>query len=140
MSAAEVERVLEEKRAWIEAERRAQVPLLGLEGRAVSESEARVAARELVSALAEEEAERLGVEYARIRIGGQRTLWGSCSAPRCSTTSSCTSSATYASRTTRAAFGRSSSGGGRAGANSATGSASTGRSCSPSNQLTSDGS
>jgi predicted metal-dependent hydrolase len=36
--------------------------------------------RELVSALAEEEAERLGVSYQRIRIGGQRTLWGSCSA------------------------------------------------------------
>ena len=80
MSGAEVERVLEEKRPWLEAQRRAQVPRLGLERRAVSESEARLAARELVSALAEEEAERLGVEYARIRIGGQRTLWGSCSA------------------------------------------------------------
>ena len=80
MSAGEVERVLEEKRGWIEAERQSQVPRLGLERRAVSESEARVAARELVSALAEEEAERLGVEYERIRIGGQRTLWGSCSA------------------------------------------------------------
>ena len=80
MSGAEVERVLEEKRGWIEAERRGQVPRLGLERRAVSESEARLAARELVSALAEEEADRLGVEYTRIRIGGQRTLWGSCSA------------------------------------------------------------
>jgi predicted metal-dependent hydrolase len=80
MSRAEVEQVLAEKRAWIEAERRAQVPCLALERQAVSESEARVAARELTSALAEEEAERLGVEYARIRIGGQRTLWGSCSA------------------------------------------------------------
>jgi predicted metal-dependent hydrolase len=79
MSGAEVERVLEEKRPWLEAQRRAQVPRLGLERRAVSEFEARVAARELVSALADEEAERLGVEYARIRIGGQRTLWGSCS-------------------------------------------------------------
>ena len=36
-------------------------------------------ARELVSGLAREEAERIGVEYGRIRIGGQRTLWGSCS-------------------------------------------------------------
>src|SRR2546421_3651339 len=80
MSRAEVERVLEEKLPWLEAQRRAQVPRLGLERRSVSESEARVAARELVSALAEEEAERLGVEFARIRIGGQRTLWGSCSA------------------------------------------------------------
>jgi len=36
-------------------------------------------ARKLVSTLAQEEAERIGVEYRRIRIGGQRTLWGSCS-------------------------------------------------------------
>jgi predicted metal-dependent hydrolase len=55
------------------------VPQLGLERLAVSESEARIAARELFSALAEEEAERLGVAYRRIRIGDQRTLWGSCS-------------------------------------------------------------
>ena len=79
MSQAEVERVLRDKRAWIEEQRRRQVPRLGLDGLAVSESAARVGARELVSALAEEEAERLGVAYRRIRIGGQRTLWGSCS-------------------------------------------------------------
>ena len=52
----------------------------GLERLAVSESRGARAARELVSALAEEEAERIGVAYQRIRIGGQRTLWGSCSA------------------------------------------------------------
>ncbi len=79
MSRVEVERVLRDKRAWIEEQRRRQVPRLGLERLAVSESEARVGARELVSALAEKEAERLGVAYRRIRIGGQRTLWGSCS-------------------------------------------------------------
>ena len=79
MSQVEVERVLRDKRAWIEEQRRRQVPRLGLEGLAVSESAARTGARELVSALAEEEAERLGVAYRRIRIGGQRTLWGSCS-------------------------------------------------------------
>ena len=79
MSAAEIERLLEEKRSWIAEQRQTQVPRLGLAGRAVSESEARLAARELTSALAEEEAERLGVTYRRIRIGGQRTLWGSCS-------------------------------------------------------------
>jgi predicted metal-dependent hydrolase len=79
MSQVEVERVLSEQRAWIEEQRRRQVPRLGLEPLAVSESEARMGARELVSALAEEEAERLGVVYRRIRIGGQRTLWGSCS-------------------------------------------------------------
>ncbi len=79
MSQVEVEQVLREQRAWIEEQRRRQVPRLGLERLAVSESEARIGARELVSALAEEEAERLGVAYRRVRIGGQRTLWGSCS-------------------------------------------------------------
>jgi predicted metal-dependent hydrolase len=79
MSEGEVEQVLREQRAWIEEQRRRQVPRLGLERLAVSESEARIGARELVSALAEEEAEPLGVAYRRIRIGGQRTLWGSCS-------------------------------------------------------------
>ena len=79
MSQVEVDQVLRDKRAWIEEQRRRQVPRLGLEGLAVSESAARAGARELVSALAEEEAEQLGVAYRRIRIGGQRTLWGSCS-------------------------------------------------------------
>lgn len=40
---AEVERILAEKRSWIEEQRRRQVPRLGLEQLAVSESEARVA-------------------------------------------------------------------------------------------------
>lgn len=78
-SRAEVERILAEKRSWIAEQRRRQVPRLGLERLEVSESEARSAARELVTALAEEHAERIGVGYQRIRIGGQRTLWGSCS-------------------------------------------------------------
>jgi predicted metal-dependent hydrolase len=79
MSQVEVERVLRGRRAWIEEQRRRQVPRLGLERLTVSESAARARARELASALAEEEAGRLGVAYRRIRIGGQRTLWGSCS-------------------------------------------------------------
>ncbi len=83
MSQIEVERVLRDKRAWIEGQRRRQVPRLGLGlglGQLmVSESTVRTGARELVSALAEEEAARIGVAYRRIRIGGQRTLWGSCS-------------------------------------------------------------
>ncbi len=79
MSQAEVERVLGDRRVWIEQQRRRQVPRLGLERLAVSESAARTAARELVSTLAEREAGQLGVAYRRIRIGGQRTLWGSCS-------------------------------------------------------------
>lgn len=78
-SRAGVERLLEEKRSWIEAQRRRQVPRLCLDPAAVSESQARTAARECVSTLAQEEAERIGVEYRRIRIGGQRTRWGSCS-------------------------------------------------------------
>ena len=80
MSRVAVDRVLTEKRRWILEQRRQQVPRLGLEQLVVSESEARVGARELVSALAEEEAEALAVSYERIRIGDQRTLWASCSA------------------------------------------------------------
>jgi predicted metal-dependent hydrolase len=79
MSPAEIERVLAERRPWIEERRRRQLPRLGLERLAVSESDARAGARALVSALAEEEAERIGVAYRRIRIGDQRTIWGSCS-------------------------------------------------------------
>lgn len=79
MSQAHVERVLRERRDWIEEQRRRQVPRLELERLAVNESAARARARDLVSALAAEEARHLGVAYRRIRIGGQRTLWGSCS-------------------------------------------------------------
>jgi hypothetical protein len=75
----DVERVLGDRRSWIEAQRRRQVPRLGLDRLAIEEPAARSRAREVVSALAEREAERLGVSYRRIRIGGQRTLWGSCS-------------------------------------------------------------
>jgi predicted metal-dependent hydrolase len=71
--------LLAEKKQWIVEQQAHQVPRLGLEKRAISESEARIGAREIVSALAEEEAERIGVTFERIRIGGQRTLWGSCS-------------------------------------------------------------
>jgi len=76
----EVDRMLAEKRHWIAEQRGRQIPCLRLDRLAVSESEARVGARELITALAEEEAGRLAVTYQRIRIGGQRTLWGSCSA------------------------------------------------------------
>jgi predicted metal-dependent hydrolase len=71
--------LLEEKRLWIEDQRRRQVPRLCLDPSTVSEAQARTAARDLVSTLAQEEAERIGVDFLRIRIGGQRTLWGSCS-------------------------------------------------------------
>jgi predicted metal-dependent hydrolase len=55
------------------------VERLHLDPSAVSESEARLTARRLVSDVARLEADRIGVSYGRIRIGGQRTLWGSCS-------------------------------------------------------------
>ena len=45
----------------------------------VSEIEARRAARELVTMLADEEAPELGVAFKRIEIRDQRTRWGSCS-------------------------------------------------------------
>src|SRR3954471_16076002 len=74
MSDAAIERVLVERRPWIEAQRRRQVPRLGLGEHAVSESEARTAARELLAGLADDEAPELGVAYRRLRIGDQRTL------------------------------------------------------------------
>jgi predicted metal-dependent hydrolase len=79
MSAKEIQQVLAEHRRWIEWQRRRQVPRLQLDELGVSEWEARTAARELASALVDEEAERLGVAVCRIRVGDQRTLWGSCS-------------------------------------------------------------
>jgi predicted metal-dependent hydrolase len=78
-SRSEIDRVLADKRAWIEKQRRRRLPRLGLDRLKVSEAEGRIRARTLVSELAEEEAGRIGVSYGRIRIGAQRTLWGSCS-------------------------------------------------------------
>jgi predicted metal-dependent hydrolase len=75
----EVERVLDSHREWIASERARQRPRLRLDPRRVSEAEARVAVRELVRMLVEEEAPELDVEYERIQIRDQRTRWGSCS-------------------------------------------------------------
>jgi predicted metal-dependent hydrolase len=80
MSERGVAQLLAREQEWIAAQRHRQVPRLGLEPLGVSKSEARTAAREVISALAEEEAPRIGVRYQRLRIGDQRTLWGSCSA------------------------------------------------------------
>ena len=132
---ADVARLLEEKRLWITEQRMRQVPRLRLDPYAISESEARTAARELVSTLAAEQGERIGVEYRRIRIGGQRTLWGSCS-PLGTLSFNwrlalaplevldyvvCMSSATCVFQTTRDGSGRSSSDIVRSGASSAIG-------------------
>jgi predicted metal-dependent hydrolase len=80
MSEREVAAVLQSHREWIARERAAQAPRLGLRRERVSESEARLAARELVTMVLEEEAPALGVSYGRVQIRGQRTRWGSCSA------------------------------------------------------------
>ena len=82
MSRADVSRVLTEKKHWIAEQQVRQVPQLGLEELAITEFEARTEAREIISALADEEARRIGVTFERIRIAGQRTRWGSCSPRR----------------------------------------------------------
>jgi predicted metal-dependent hydrolase len=71
--------VIESYRGWIARERARQLPRLGLKPADVSEVDARRAARELITMLAEDEAEALGVSYRRIEIRDQRTRWGSCS-------------------------------------------------------------
>jgi predicted metal-dependent hydrolase len=79
MGNAAIDEVIASYRDWIAAERARQVPRLGLRPDAVSEADARRAARELVTMLADEEAEALGVSFKRIEIRDQRTRWGSCS-------------------------------------------------------------
>jgi predicted metal-dependent hydrolase len=79
MTQTEIDCLLVDRREWIEKQWRCQVPRLGLDGLGLSEAEGRIRARKLVSELAAEEAGRIGVSYRRIRIGAQRTLWGSCS-------------------------------------------------------------
>jgi hypothetical protein len=79
MSDREIAAVLDAHGEWIVRERRGQRPRLHLDATKISESEARSAARELVTMVLDEEAPALGVEYRRIEIRGQRTRWGSCS-------------------------------------------------------------
>jgi predicted metal-dependent hydrolase len=75
----EIAEIVETHRAWIAAERAKQRPRLRLNPRAVSEVEARRAARELIAMLVEDEARELGVEPKRLQIRDQKTRWGSCS-------------------------------------------------------------
>jgi hypothetical protein len=66
-------------REWIASERSKQRPRLRLDPQYVSETEARLAVRELVGMLVEDEAPYIGVTPKRIQIRDQRSRWGSCS-------------------------------------------------------------
>ncbi|HEY8407997.1 MAG TPA: M48 family metallopeptidase [Gaiellaceae bacterium] len=79
MQESDVERIIAVHRDWIARERASQRPKLRLDPAFVSESEARRAARELVTMLCEDEAAELGVRWSRIDIRDQRSRWGSCS-------------------------------------------------------------
>jgi predicted metal-dependent hydrolase len=79
MDADEVERIVDRHREWIASERAKQRPRLRLDPRHVSEAEARLAVRELVAMLVDEEAPYIGVAPKRIQIRDQRSRWGSCS-------------------------------------------------------------
>jgi hypothetical protein len=73
----QIDAFVAEKEPWIAYQLARQVQRLDLPR--ISEREARSITREDVTAVAEYEAPRLGVAFRRIRIGGQRTVWGSCS-------------------------------------------------------------
>ena len=79
MDDGEVDGIVERHREWIASERAKQRPRLRLDPRHVSEAEARLAVRELVAMLVDEEAPRIGVKPTRIQIRDQRSRWGSCS-------------------------------------------------------------
>jgi predicted metal-dependent hydrolase len=79
MAENEIDDIIESHRSWIAEERAKQRPRLRLDPRFVSEVEARLAVRELVAMLVEEEAPAIGVTPARIQIRDQRSRWGSCS-------------------------------------------------------------
>ena len=79
MADAEIDQIMESHREWLAIERAKQRPRLRLDPRHVSEIEARLAVRELVAMLIDEEAPAIGVEPARVQIRDQRSRWGSCS-------------------------------------------------------------
>jgi predicted metal-dependent hydrolase len=78
-SRAEVARIVESRRRWIERQLSKRAPSLGLDRVRLGAREARRLARARLTEVAEREAERLGVSYVRIMIRDQKTRWGSCS-------------------------------------------------------------
>lgn len=75
--AGTAERLLREHAAWIERRLERLQPRLEL--RRLTEAQGRREARERLAEACAREARCLGVGYGRIRIGDQRTRWGSCS-------------------------------------------------------------
>ena len=73
-----VERAIELHLPWFERQLR-RAPQRVLDLPQLAEAEARERAREVMTAIAEAEAARLGVSYTRVAIRDQRTRWGSCS-------------------------------------------------------------
>jgi predicted metal-dependent hydrolase len=79
MADSEIDQIMESHREWLALERAKQRPRLRLDPRHISEVEARLAVRELVAMLIDEEGPAIGVEPARVQIRDQRSRWGSCS-------------------------------------------------------------
>jgi predicted metal-dependent hydrolase len=75
-----VDRALRKHAPWIGEQVATELPpVLGLDGLHVTEKQGRRLARALVTETASSEAQRIGVEYARIAIRDTRSRWGSCS-------------------------------------------------------------
>jgi predicted metal-dependent hydrolase len=78
-SVREVERIVEANLDWVERRLAERRPVLGLGGVCVTERAARALVRRRGGAIAAQEADAIGVSFARLQIRGQRTRWGSCS-------------------------------------------------------------
>jgi predicted metal-dependent hydrolase len=80
MGERDVDRALLVHSDWLRRQlAKERPPVLGLDRVRLTEREGREVARHRLTEVAEREAERLGLEYARIAVRDTRTRWGSCS-------------------------------------------------------------